>query len=391
MMFTAQDWLVLRMTGDSAAALGAITAAQFTPVLLLTLAGGGLADRLDKRRLLIAANAASGMLALALGVDVLSGRAELWHIIVCAIGMGLVNAVEIPARMSFISELVDADLVPNASALSAAYFNVARVLGPAAAGLLIGSVGVSGVMLFNAASYLATVTGLLGVRPADLCRTDTPRTTGGVWEGLRYVAGRRDLLLPLALTATVALIGFNFQVTLPLLARRVFHTGASSFGLLTAGMAAGSLLAALATTLRRGRPGERTVLITAAAFAVLIALSGLAPTFATALVALSLTGCAMVAFAQSANHRVQLGTDPAYRGRVMAVYTLLFQGTTPFGALLTGLLADRAGARSALSISGALCLAVVLVAWAVADMPRTRSPANGRREKQLASYTDPQP
>lgn len=382
MMFTAQDWLVLGMTGDSAMALGALTAAQFTPVLLLTLVGGGLADRLDKRQLLIAANTAAGLLALALGADVLSGRAQLWHILVCAVAAGLVNAVEIPARMSFISELVDADLVPNASALSAAYFNVARVLGPATAGLLIDSVSVGGVMLLNAASYLATVTGLCRVRPAELRRTGGERVRGGVAEGLRYVAGRHDLLLPLALTAVITLVGFNFQVTLPLLARTVFRTDASSFGLLTAGMATGSLLAALATTLRRGRPAERTVLVAAAAFAVLVTLSGLAPTLPTALLCLSLTGFAMMTFAQSANHRVQLGSDPAYRGRVMALYTVLFQGTTPFGALLTSRLADRAGARGALFVSGTLCLAVVSATWAVAGARRRLRPDRPLLQRQ---------
>lgn len=178
-------------------------------------------------------------------------------------------------------------------------------------------------------SYLATVTALYQVRPGELRKAPERGARGAVTEGLRYVAGRRDLLLPLALTAVVALAGFNFQVTLPLLARTVFHTKAGSFGLLTAGMAVGSLLAALATTLRRGRPGEQTVLGAATAFAALLALSGLAPTFATALLCLSLTGGAMTAFAQSANHRVQLGSDPAYRGRVMAFYTLLLQGPDP--------------------------------------------------------------
>jgi MFS family permease len=373
MMITAQDWLVLRMTDDSAAALGAVTAAQFTPVLLLTLVGGRLADTLNRRQLLIAANSVSGLLALALGVAVLSGRVKLWHIIVCAVGIGLVNAVEIPTRMSFISELVDPELVPNASALSAAYFNIARVLGPATAGLLIGGVGVGAVMLLNAISYVATLTGLYRIRPGELRTATGRRARGGVAEGLRYVARRRDLLLPLALTAVVALVGFNFQVTLPLLARTVFHTNAGSFGLLTAGMAVGSLLAALATTLRRGRPGERTVLGAATAFAALLTLSGLAPTFGMALLCLGLTGGAMMAFAQSANHRVQLGSDPAYRGRVMAFYTLLLQGTTPIGALLTGWLADWSGARGALSVSGAVCLAAALAAWV-----HTRAPV-GRR------------
>ncbi|MEU6146834.1 MFS transporter [Streptomyces sp. NPDC047081] len=383
MMVTAQDWLVLRMTDDSAPWLSAVTAAQFTPVLLLTLAAGGLADRLDRRRLLIIANLANGLLALALGIDVAADQVELWHVIVCAVGAGAVNAVEIPARMSFISELVDPDLVPNASALSAAYFNVARVLGPATAGLLVGSVGVSGVMLLNAASYLATMAGLLRVRPSELRRARGRPERGGVAEGLRYVAARRDLALPLCLTAVVALVGFNFQVTLPLLARTVFHTNASSFGLLTAGMSVGSLLAALATTLRRGRPNERTVLVTAAAFAVLVIVSGLAPDFTTALLCLGLTGCAMVAFAQSANHRIQLGSDPAYRGRVMALYTFLVQGTTPFGALLTGWLADRAGARSALTVCGTICLTAVLAAWA-GTSARTlkRTPGPARRESR---------
>ncbi|MCI3278828.1 MFS transporter [Streptomyces cylindrosporus] len=370
MMVTAQDWLVLRMTDDSAAALGAVTAAQFAPVLLLTLVGGRLADRLDRRRLLVVANTVSGLLALALALAVLSDRVSLGHVIACAVGVGLVNAVEIPVRMSFIGELVDPELVPNASALSAAYFNVARVLGPATAGLLIDAAGVGAVMLLNAASYLATVAGLHRIRPAELRRTDERRAQGGVAAGLRYVAGRTDLILPLVLTAVVALVGFNFQVTLPLLARTVFHTDAGSFGLLTAGMAVGSLLAALATTLRRGRPGERTVLVGATAFGVMLSLSGMAPTFTTALICLSLTGAAMLAFAQSANHHVQLGSDPAYRGRVMALYTLLLQGTTPFGALLTGRLADRLGARGALSVSGVVCLAAVLAAWACAAARR---------------------
>ncbi|MEU9451990.1 MFS transporter [Streptomyces sp. NPDC048277] len=376
MMVTAQDWLVLRMTDDSATALGAVTAAQFAPVLLLTLLGGRLADRLDRRRLLIAANSVSGLLALVLALDVLSNRVALRHVIACAVGVGLVNAVEIPVRMSFISELVDPELVPNASALSAAYFNVARVLGPATAGLLIDGVGVGTVMLLNAASYLATVAGLYLVRPGELRRTDGPRAPGGVAAGLRYVAGRTDLILPLTLTAVVALVGFNFQVTLPLLARTVFHTDAGSFGLLTAGMAVGSLLAALATTLRRGRPGERTVLISATAFGALLTLSGMAPTFATALFCLSLTGCAMLAFAQSANHHVQLGSEPAYRGRVMALYTLLLQGTTPFGAVLTGQLADGVGARGALSVSGAVCLVTVLACWVCTGTRQQR----GRRD-----------
>ncbi|MEU6120017.1 MFS transporter [Streptomyces sp. NPDC047117] len=371
MMFTAQDWLVLRLTGDSAAALSAVTAAQFAPVLLLTLLGGRLADRYDKRRLLLAANLAAALLAGLLAAVALTGGLRLWHIIGCAAALGVVNAVEIPARMSFVSEMVGGELLPNASALSAAYFNTARVLGPAAAGGLISVWGSPAVLVLNTASYLGTVAALALMRPHELHRGTARAARGGVVAGLRYVAARRDLLLPLALVALLALAGFNFQVTLPLLARTVFDTGPGTFGLLTAAMAAGSLLAALVTTMRRGRPGQRLVLAAAVAFGVTEICSGLAPTFPVALLSLALTGFAMMVFSQAANHRVQLGTEAAYRGRVMALYTVIYQGTTPIGALLTGWLAGAAGARSGLWVAGAVCLAGALAACAVAA-PRGR-------------------
>ncbi|MGW0565213.1 MFS transporter [Streptomyces sp. NPDC003016] len=353
MMIVAQDWLVLSLTGDSASALGMITALQFAPLLLFTLHAGGLADRHDKRRLLMGANLASGVLAVLLGALVLAGGVRLWHVGLFALGIGLVNAVEIPARMSFVSELVGADLLPNASALSAAYFNTARVLGPAAAGLLISWFGTGTVMLLNAVSYLATVAGLWLIRPAELHRGARRPRRARVADGIRHVAAQPDLLLPMALVAVVGMLGFNFQLTLPLLAKTVFHADAAAFGLLTTALAAGSLGAAFATTLRRGRPPLGLVIGTAAAFGAVQILAGLAPTYTTAAVALFLTGFASVCFAQAANHRIQLGTDPAYRGRVMALYTLVFQGTTPLGALLVGGLSETLGARSGLLVGGA--------------------------------------
>ncbi|GAA2962589.1 MFS transporter [Streptomyces enissocaesilis] len=353
MMIVAQDWLVLSLTGDSASALGVITALQFAPLLLFTLHAGGLADRHDKRRLLMGANLASGVLAVLLGALVLAGGVRLWHVGLFALGTGLVNAVEIPARMSFVSELVGADLLPNASALSAAYFNTARVLGPAAAGLLISWFGTGTVMLLNAVSYLATVAGLWLIRPAELHRGARRPRRARVADGIRHVVAQPDLLLPMALVAVVGMLGFNFQLTLPLLAKTVFHADAAAFGLLTTALAAGSLGAAFATTLRRGRPPLGLVIGAAAAFGAVQILAGLAPTYTTAAVALFLTGFASVCFAQAANHRIQLGTDPAYRGRVMALYTLVFQGTTPLGALLVGGLSETLGARSGLLVGGA--------------------------------------
>ncbi|MER6394394.1 MFS transporter [Streptomyces sp. NPDC001523] len=381
MMVVSQDWLVLDLTGDSATALGTLTALQFTPMLLLTLYGGRLADRHDKRLLLTLANLASGALALALAVLVLAGDVRLWHLYLFAIGLGTVNSFEVPARMAFVAELVGPDLLPNASALSAAYFNTARVVGPALAGLLISAVGTGPVMLLNAVSYLATVAALRLMRPAELLRAEPSGRGSGVTDGLRYVRARPDLLVPLALLAVVGLFGFNFQLTLPLLAKTVFHADATAFGLLTTAFAAGSLLAAFATTARSGRPAARTVTGSALAFGVSETAAGWAPDYVSAAVLLALTGFATIYFAQAANHRIQLGSDPRYRGRVMALYTLILQGLTPLGALLVGWLTSRYGARSGLWVGGSVSLLAALAA-----LPATRI----RRGSRTATDTGSQ-
>ncbi|MFJ6523466.1 MFS transporter [Streptomyces filamentosus] len=363
MMVVAQDWLVLSRTGNSGTALGVVTALQFAPLILLTLWAGGLADRHDKRRLLMAANLAAGALALGLAVLVLAGDVRLWQIYLFALGLGTVNAVEVPARMSFVSELVGPELVPNASALSAVYFNVARVVGPGVAGLLISRVDTGPVMLVNAFSYLATWGGLRLIRPAELHRAARRPGRAPVGEGIRHVLSRRDLALPMALVAVVGMFGFNFQLTLPLLAKVVFQADAAAFGLLTTALAAGSLVAAFVTTGRRSRPGLGHVVAAAAGFGAVEALAALAPGFGAAAALLFLTGFGSIYFSQAANHCVQLGADPAYRGRVMALFTLVFQGTTPFGALLVGALAESHGARSGLLLGGvasAFAAAVVL-------------------------------
>ncbi|MFE9022944.1 MFS transporter [Streptomyces sp. NPDC007808] len=365
MMVVAQDWLVLALTGDSGTALGVVTALQFAPLLLLTLYAGGLADRHDKRRLLMAVNLVSAALALSLALLVLAGRVELWHVFLFALGLGTVNAVEVPTRMAFVSELVGAELLPNASALSAAYFNCARVVGPALAGLMISWSGTAAVMLVNAASYLATVGGLRMMRPGELHRSGRRPDRVRVMDGIRLVMSRRDLLLPMVLVAVIGMLGFNFQLILPLLAKTVFHADAAEFGLLTTALAAGSLVAAFATTLRRGRPPLGLVVAAALGFGIMQALAGLAPTHAVAVVLLFGTGFGSVCFAQAANHRIQLGAAPAYRGRIMALYTLVFQGTTPFGALLVGWLSDLLGARSGLVLGGTASVVAALVVLAL--------------------------
>ena len=211
MMVVAQDWLVLGMTDDSASALATVTALQFTPLLLFTLYGGRLADRHDKRALLTLTNLASGALALLLALLVMAGSAGLWHVYVFAFALGVVNSVEVPTRMAFVGELVGPELLPNASSLSAAYFNVARVVGPALAGLLITAVGIGWVMSVNAASYAATVVALRLMRPAELRRGPGGRDRARVVDGLRYALGRPDLVVSMSLIAAVGLFGLNFQ------------------------------------------------------------------------------------------------------------------------------------------------------------------------------------
>ncbi|WP_131774003.1 MFS transporter, partial [Protofrankia symbiont of Coriaria myrtifolia] len=372
MMVVAQDWLVLELTDDSASALGIVTALQFTPSLLLTLLGGRLADRYDKRLLLTVANLASGMLALGLAVLVLTDGVVLWHIQLFALALGVVNAVEMPTRLAFVSEMVGPELLPNASALSAAYFNVARVAGPALAGLLIAAFGTGPVMVVNAVSYLGTVVGLRMMRPAELHRVTRPATGTRIVDGLRYLASREDLTLPLALVAAVGLCAMNFQLTLPLLARTVFHTDAAAFGLLTTAFAAGSLLSALVTTGRRGRPAAGLVTGGAFGLGLVMTLTGWAPTFATAAVGLFATGFGAIFFAQAANHRIQLGSDPTFRGRVMSVYTTIMIGSTPLGSLWVGFLSERLDARAGLWFGGIVTMIAAATVHAVSQRAQAR-------------------
>jgi MFS family permease len=365
---TAQDWLVLQVSGSSASALGVVTALQFTPMLAVTLYAGKLADRLDKRLLLIVVNALWLVLSALMGVLVLGGAVALWHVYVFALVWGTVTAVETPFRQSFIYELVGPTLLPNALSLNAAGFNCARVLGPALAGLIIAGLGTGVAFLANALSYLVPLLALSRMRPAELHRAGVePRSAADtrVVDGLRYVWHRRDLLMPVLLMLVIGMVGFNFQLTLPVLAKNGFHTGAVTFGLLVTAMATGSVFGALAGTRRRKRPSVWVVLGGAIAFGILSTLSGLMPTYLLTAVVLVPTGFSMIYLAQAVNQRVQLGTDPQYRGRVTALYFLVFLGTNPVGAPLVGWLAQSFGPRAAIWVGGVISLLVGLVAMAI--------------------------
>jgi MFS family permease len=367
MMFTAQDWLVLELSNNSPAALGMVTALQFLPVLLLTLWAGKLADRFDKRKLLISANAAFAVTAILFAILVASGVVVLWHVFLFAGLLGIANAIETPVRQAFVSELVELRLLPNALALSAATFNTARIAGPALAGLALALFDTGPVFLIATALAVAPIFSYLAMRTQDLLRS-TARPSADdtrIADGLRYVWKRHDLLLPIALMAAVGMIGFNFPVTLAALAKINFNAGPSSFGLLTTALAVGALGGALAGSGRRSRPGVYVVLGAALAFAAFEIAVGFAPNFVVAMILLVPTGFFSIYLAQAANHRVQMGLHSAYRGRVMALYVLVFLGTTPIGASLAGWWGEHFGVPSSIWVAGVVCLvaAVAALIW----------------------------
>ena len=375
----AQDWLVLELSG-SGLALGITTALQFLPVLVFGLYGGVLADRYDKRRLLIAAQAAMGVLALVLAVLDLSGAVQLWHVYALAFGLGLASVVDTPVRQAFVSEMVGARDLPNAVSLNSATFNAARIVGPAAAGLAIAAVGTGWVFLVNAVSYVAVLAGLQAMRTGELQPTDrVERGRGQLREGLAHVRSRPDLLVPMVLVFVVGTFGLNFQITLALVVQQVFERGAGAYGLLSAFLALGSLIGALVSARRSGPPRQRTLFAAVLAFGVLEVAVGLAPTYALMALLLVPTGMAVLTFTTTANAIVQLGSAPHVRGRVMALYVLVFLGGTPVGAPLIGALAEAFGPRSSIVLGGVVTGVSGVVAAVVMTGAALAGPRPGGR------------
>jgi MFS family permease len=364
MQRVAQDWLVLELTHGSGTALGLAIGLQFLPQLLFSLWGGVIADRYHKRNILLATQAIMGMLALVLGVLALTGVVAVWQVYVLAFALGLVAVVDNPARQTFVAEMVGREGLANAVALNGATFNLARITGPAVAGLVIGAVGVPAAFLVNAASYAAVLVGLKLMRAGELHPvTPVPRARGQLREALGYVKARPELWLMLALVFFVATFGMNFQVTTALMSRGVFHTGAAEFGLASAMFALGALGGALVSA-RRAKPNMRLLLTAAFAFGLLEIISGLMPVFWSFLVMLVPTGLAVMLFTTTANSATQLSTTAAVRGRVMGLYMLVFLGGAPLGSPMVGWVAEQFGARMSL-ISGGVISAVAAVGVAL--------------------------
>ncbi len=369
MQRVAQDWLVLELTHGSGAALGITTGLQFLPLLLFSLWGGMVADRYSKRLILMVTQAAAGGLALILGLLALTGTVQIWHVYALAFALGLVTVVDNPTRQAFAAEMVGRGGMPNAIALNSAVFNLARIAGPAVAGLVISAVGTPAAFLVNAASYGAVLISLKLMRPDELHVVQRlPRAKGQLREAMSYVKQRPTLWMPLVLIFFVSTFGMNFQVTNALMARQVFHTGAGAFGLASAVFAAGALGGALLAA-RRGRPTMALLLVTSLAFSLLEIVTALMPAFWAFLLVLVPTGLTLLTFTTAANSATQLGTSADMRGRVMGLYLLLFLGGTPLGSPLAGWVAEVFGPRMCM-ISGGL---ISVVATAVIGFMLVRS------------------
>ncbi len=367
----AQDWLVLALT-HSGVALGVVTALQFLPILLLSVWGGALADRYPKRVMLMLTQTTMGVLAGILAALTLGGVVTVWQIYVFALALGAVTALDTPARQSFVVEMVGPEQLQNAVSLNSANFNLARIVGPAISGVMIGlfSSEVSGsgwVFLINAVSYGAVVASLAAIRTRDLLPAKpVERRRGQQIEGFRYLRTRPDLLAVLATVLIFGTFGLNFPVVLPLFTTGIFHAGASAYGLLSAIMAVGSLTGALLAA-RRGTARVRIVLGGAAAFGVLEAVSSTMPDFAAFGLLLLLTGTAALTVATTANAVMQTTVTAQLRGRVMGVYLLVFMGGTPIGSPLVGWMAQAVGVRWTLAFCGvATALSAIGAAYVLA-------------------------
>ena len=379
MQSVAAPFLVLQLT-HSGVALGIDTGLQFLPILLFGAWGGVIADRFDNRRLQLATQVAYALLASSLWLLVVTDVVRVWMVYALSFGTGLVTAVDMPTRQSFYLEMVGRDDLTNAMSLNTATFTGTRVAGPALAGLLIAHTGVAPVFLINALSYVAVVVALLSMDVGALrSRQPVPRRPGQIREGIRYIRDTPDLRLPMLIMAPVFLFAFNFPVLLPLLAVRTFEGSASTYGNMLALFGIGSLAGALLMASRATQPNTPRLAALALAVGGLAAGVGLAPALPMALVFLPLLGAAAISFAITGNSTLQLTSSDQMRGRVMALYSVVFLGSTPLGGPLAGLVGQHLGSASAGPRIGLIGGGVIAVAAGAIALLALRRSGPGRR------------
>jgi MFS family permease len=363
MQRTAQDWIVLtELTDHNATALGIVMGLQFGPQILLLPLTGFVADHMDRRKVLFCTQGAMGLLALGLGLLVVTGLVQLWHVYVFAFLLGCAAAFDSPTRQTFVAELVDERQLPNAVALNSTSFNAARMIGPAVAGALIAGVGSGWVFLINALSFVG-VFGSLTLLSADKLRPNErpARRRGSLAEGFRYVQRRPDLRAVMLMLFLIGTFGLNFPIFISTMSVTVFHAGATEYGLLTSMMAAGSVLGALMAA-ARPRPGIPVLLAGAAIFGIGCAVAAIMPGYVPFGIVLVIIGMAAQTFTTSTNSLVQMSTEPGMRGRVIAILLAITLGATPVGAPIVGWVADTFGPRWALGVGAASGVLASIVA-----------------------------
>ncbi len=362
----AQDWLVLTvLTKGGGLQVGIVTALQFLPILILGPYGGVLADRMDRRHLLQLSQAIVGLLGLGLGLLILTDNITLWMVYAFALAGGVVTAFDNPVRQAFVSELVPPHMLPNAIALNSTAFNSARLIGPALSGFVIDWVGIGWVFIVNAGLFAVPVVTLALMRTEELDRPErVPRQKGQIRKAVEYVRSRPDIVLIMIIIGTVSLLGLNFQITSAMMATEVYGLPAGGFGLMSTALAVGSITGSLAAA-RRNHPRLRLVVLGALLFGTALVILSTAPTYLWFLILAVPVGAMSQTLMASANAAVQITTEPSFRGRVMALYSMIFLGATPFGAPLIGWVAQTAGPRWAMAIGGIASAAVALIVAAI--------------------------
>ena len=383
MHIIAQSWLVFELS-RSAVALGVVTALQFGPMLVGGVWGGLIADRLNKRHILLVTQSLFAVEATALAVLVATGAAQLWMVYGLALIYGVIQVIDVPARQAFVTEMVADDDVMNAVSLNSAVFNVARMAGPAIAGVIIAKVDLAICFGVNAASFLAVIVALALMREGDLRihHEVASKGRGQIRAGFRYVASKPDLLLPIVLMGVVSTLGLNFQIVLPVLAKRTFDGDATTFGTLSAVFAFGSFLGAMYAATRK-RPTRRLLVGSAVAFGALEFMVAFAPSLGVAYLAFPVVGLAGMLFISTANSTVQLNASPVMRGRALSMFSLVLLGSTPIGGPVIGWISETWSPRAALAVGGAATLVAALLIGAYL-LGRSRAAASAAAEPQPA-------
>ena len=359
----AQDWLVLELTNNNGTYLGLVTAVQFAPVLLFSLHGGAMADRIDKRKVLIATNVIGGAASIGLGLLVICNVIQLWHVFVLAGVLGIATAIDAPVRQAFTSELVGHDDLPNAVSLNSANFNGGRLIGPAVSGLLIAAFGTGPSFLVNGASYFFVILALLRIDAKRLFHQNQEKSLGNIREGIAYAKARPDIYVVMIMVFALATFGLNFQIFNALMATQEFGLGPANFGLMGTFIAIGSLTGAIGSARLERFRTTRFVIIGGMLFSISIMVLSVLPNYTTYIVWLPICGVTALTTLVSANSIVQTSTDQVICGRVMGLYLLIFMGGTPFGSPLIGLATDYIGIRPTIALCGGISLSASLFVW----------------------------